>query len=43
LRRLQLESELQAAGDPERAKGSAWFLKTGKGEYGEAARVERSA
>jgi 3-methyladenine DNA glycosylase AlkD len=34
-RRLQLEAELQAAGDPERAKGLAWFFKTGKGQYGE--------
>jgi 3-methyladenine DNA glycosylase AlkD len=34
-RRAELEAELLAAGDPERAKGSAWFFKTGKGEYGE--------
>ena len=37
-RRLQLESELSAAGDPERAKGVAWFFKTGKGEYAEGDR-----
>jgi 3-methyladenine DNA glycosylase AlkD len=38
LTRHQLEAELQAAGDPERAKGSAWFFKTGKGQYGEGDR-----
>lgn len=30
-----MESALNAAGDPERAKVSAWFFKTGKGDYGE--------
>jgi hypothetical protein len=34
----ELEAELVAAGDPERAKGSASFFKTGKGEYGEGDR-----
>lgn len=31
----ELISELQAAATPERAKASAWFFKTGKGQYGE--------
>src|ERR1700733_11982667 len=30
-----LIAELAAAGDSERAKSSAWFFKTGKGQYGE--------
>ena len=30
-----LIAELAAAGDPARAKSSAWFFKTGKGQYGE--------
>lgn len=30
-----LISELQAVATPERAKASAWFFKTGKGQYGE--------
>lgn len=30
-----LREEIKNAGDPERAKASAWFFKTGKGEYGE--------
>jgi 3-methyladenine DNA glycosylase AlkD len=29
-----LKKELQAAADPERARGSAGFFKTGKGQYG---------
>ncbi len=33
-----MERALQAAADPERAKSSAWFFKTGKGEYGEGDR-----
>jgi 3-methyladenine DNA glycosylase AlkD len=33
--RKQLERELQAAANPERAKSSAWFFKTGQGQYGE--------
>ncbi|UTA67399.1 DNA alkylation repair protein [Emticicia sp. 21SJ11W-3] len=31
----ELISELQAIATPERAKTSAWFFKTGKGQYGE--------
>jgi len=31
----RLLSELASAADPERAKSSAWFFKTGKGQYGE--------
>lgn len=31
----ELISELQAAATPERAKASAWFFKTDKGQYGE--------
>jgi 3-methyladenine DNA glycosylase AlkD len=31
----ELISELQAVATPERAKASAWFFKTGKGQYGE--------
>jgi len=30
-----LVDELAAAAEPERAKSSAWFFKTGKGQYGE--------
>lgn len=30
----ELKKELAAAADPERARGSAWFFKTGKGQYG---------
>jgi 3-methyladenine DNA glycosylase AlkD len=30
-----LLAELAAAGNPARAKSSAWFFKTGKGQYGE--------
>jgi len=37
-RRLALERELAAAGDPRRAIGVAKFFKTGKGEYGEGDR-----
>jgi 3-methyladenine DNA glycosylase AlkD len=37
-RRRELELALNAAGDPERAKGSAWFFKTGKGEYADGDR-----
>ena len=29
-----LRSELAASADPERARNSAWFFKTGKGQYG---------
>jgi 3-methyladenine DNA glycosylase AlkD len=31
----QLEKRLQEAADPERAKNSQWFFKTGPGQYGE--------
>jgi hypothetical protein len=31
----QVKRELDALADPERAKASAWFFKTGKGQYGE--------
>lgn len=34
----QLQKELTAAGDPERAKSLSWFFKTGKGQYGEGDR-----
>ena len=37
-RRLKLEQELQNSADPARAASSAWFFKTGKGEYGEGDR-----
>jgi 3-methyladenine DNA glycosylase AlkD len=37
-RRQDLENQLAAAGDLERAKSSAWFFKTGKGDYGEGDR-----
>jgi 3-methyladenine DNA glycosylase AlkD len=30
--------ELRSAGDPKRAESSAWFFRTGKGEYGEGDR-----
>jgi hypothetical protein len=30
-----LTAELAVAGNPARAKSSAWFFKTGKGQYGE--------
>ena len=33
--RKDLELDLAALGEPERAKTSAWFFKTGKGQYGE--------
>ncbi len=36
--RLQLERDLAAAADPERAANLAWFFKTGKGQYGEGDR-----
>lgn len=36
--RKDLEHDLTEAADPERAKISAWFFKTGKGEYGEGDR-----
>lgn len=36
--RRELERELAAVADPKRAKNSAWFFKTGKGEYGEGDR-----
>lgn len=36
--RKQVERDLAAVADPKRAKGSAWFFKTGKGEYGEGDR-----
>ena len=36
--RRQLERELAAVADPKRAIASAWFFKTGKGEYGEGDR-----
>lgn len=32
---LQLQTELQKLGNPQKSKNSAWFFKTGKGEYGE--------
>lgn len=31
----QLQSELRKLGNPEKAKNSSWFFKTGKGQYGE--------
>lgn len=37
-RLLDLEKELTAAADPERAKSAASFFKTGKGQYGEGDR-----
>jgi len=36
--RKDLESELRAASDPQRAANLAWFFKTGKGEYAEGDR-----
>lgn len=32
---VDLEKELSESGTPQKAKASAWFFKTGKGEYGE--------
>ncbi|MCU1339483.1 MAG: putative alkylation repair enzyme [Bryobacterales bacterium] len=34
MRLSDLKKELAAAADPERARNMAWFLKTGKGQYG---------
>jgi len=34
----ELRRALSAAADPERARNSAWFFKTGKGQYGEGDR-----
>lgn len=31
----QVKQALQRLADPKRAKGSAWFFKTGPGQYGE--------
>ncbi len=36
--RRALERELASAANPKRAESSAWFFKTGKGEYGEGDR-----
>ena len=36
--RKQVERDLAAVADAKRAKGLAWFFKTGKGEYGEGDR-----
>ncbi len=36
--RKRVERDLAALADPKRAKGLAWFFKTGKGEYGEGDR-----
>jgi 3-methyladenine DNA glycosylase AlkD len=36
--REQLKRDLASVADPERAKSSAWFFKTGKGEYAEGDR-----
>jgi len=30
----QIKKDLAQLGDPERAKNSRWFFKTGKGQYG---------
>ena len=38
LTRQRLEADLAAVADPERAGNSAWFFKTGKGQYGEGDR-----
>jgi 3-methyladenine DNA glycosylase AlkD len=35
LQMTKITDELQAIATPERAKASAWFFKTGKGQYGE--------
>jgi 3-methyladenine DNA glycosylase AlkD len=37
-RLLELKRELAALADPDRARSSAWFFKTGKGQYGEGDR-----
>jgi 3-methyladenine DNA glycosylase AlkD len=34
MRLSDLKKELAAAADPERARNSAWFFKTGEGQYG---------
>lgn len=34
----QVKKDLAALADPERARGLAWFFKTGKGGYGEGDR-----
>ena len=34
MRLSDLKKELRASADPERARNSAWFFKTGKGQYG---------
>jgi 3-methyladenine DNA glycosylase AlkD len=36
--RERLKRDLASVADPERAKSSAWFFKTGKGEYGQGDR-----
>jgi 3-methyladenine DNA glycosylase AlkD len=38
LTREQLKRDLNSVADPERANSSAWFFKTGKGEYGQGDR-----
>lgn len=35
MRLANLKKELAAAADPERARNSAWFFKTGEGQYGQ--------
>jgi 3-methyladenine DNA glycosylase AlkD len=35
---VELIREVRAAADPERARASAWFFKTGEGQYGEGDR-----
>lgn len=32
---MTVQSDLQKLGSPDKAKSSAWFFKTGKGQYGE--------